>query len=148
MSTTPASTVFLQNIKAKAVAKLQQLSPLIESKRREMQNLHNLAAAYQQDPNLGDAGAVLENLFDLTRQVTLLEIQRSERQAEVALIDETLGDDASTTLKLHKFKPSSFVTPAACAVCGGSVWGKGVKCGQCGIAVHPKCENKVSSWQT
>jgi len=145
MSTTPASTVFLQNIKAKAVVKLQQLSPLIESKRREIHNLQNLAAAYQQDPNLGDTGAVLENLFDLTRQVTLLEIQQSERLAEIELIDDTLGDDSITNLKLHKFKPSSFVTPAACAVCGGSVWGKGVKCGQCGVAVHPKCENKVSN---
>lgn len=147
MSTTPASTVFLQNIKAKAALKLQQLSPLIESKRRELSNLRNLAAAYQADPNLGDAGAVLENLFDLTRQVTLLEIDQSERAAEVELIDETLGEDAGTNLKLHKFKAASFVTPAACAVCGGSVWGKGVKCGQCGIAVHPKCENKVSQIQ-
>jgi hypothetical protein len=59
MSTTPPSVVYLQNVKSKAVARLADVTPAIESKRREISGLRNLREAYERDRSLGDAGSVL-----------------------------------------------------------------------------------------
>lgn len=106
----------------------------------------------------------------MSHETALLELQHSELQASVEIIDAALGgelfepvfpasirrslhtlirswvhaENASTDLRPHEFKGSSFVTPQTCAVCASSVWGKGLKCAKCDMAVHPKCELKVS----
>lgn len=106
----------------------------------------------------------------MSHETALLELQHSELQASVEIIDAALGgklcqpissgtqnvalhtlirsrvhaENASTDLRPHEFKGSSFVTPQTCAVCASSVWGKGLKCTKCDMAVHPKCELKVS----
>lgn len=60
MPTSPSSIVYLQNVKTKATSRLATISPVIESKRREISGLRNLREAYEKDRNLGDAGSVLE----------------------------------------------------------------------------------------
>ncbi|KDE07182.1 hypothetical protein MVLG_02582 [Microbotryum lychnidis-dioicae p1A1 Lamole] len=137
------SVTFLLNVKMKDEARLGELGPGIEAKKREIEGLSQLADAYGRDPKLGDAGAVLENYFEATRETTLLQIQQAHLQAELRLLTEALGDLSTTTLKAHDFKSHSFVTPSACAVCGHSVWGKGLSCKTCGKNVHQKCELKV-----
>ncbi|GAA5938099.1 Bzz1p [Sporobolomyces koalae] len=143
-STTPASITYLQNVQLKSTTKLSEVSPAFETKRREIGGLRNLREAYERDWGLGDAVSVIENLFTVTHETTLLEIAQTEHRSQIELINATLGDSASTGLRPHEFKPSSFVTPSTCAVCEGSVWGKGIKCDKCGMAVHAKkCEMKV-----
>lgn len=60
MSVTPASVNFLQNSKVKALARIAEISPSIESKKREVSGLRSLREAYEKDRSLGDASAVLE----------------------------------------------------------------------------------------
>lgn len=60
MSTTPSSTVYLQNIKLRAQTRLAEVQPAIDSKRREIDGLKNLRDAYERDRGLGDAGSVME----------------------------------------------------------------------------------------
>ncbi|GAA5911127.1 hypothetical protein JCM8208_000285 [Rhodotorula glutinis] len=141
--TSPTAVIYLQNVSAKAEARLAEVAPAIESKKREVSGLKNLVDAYSRDAALGDTVGVVENLFNVSHETTLLELQQSELRASVELIDETLGDSASTGLRPHDFKPSSFVTPSTCAVCESSVWGKGLSCKKCSMAVHGKCELKV-----
>ncbi|GAA5997496.1 Bzz1p [Rhodotorula paludigena] len=141
--TSPPAMTYLQNVKGKALSRLGDISPAIDSKRREVSGLRNLRETYERETGLGDTVGVIENLFNVSHETTLLELQQSELKATVELIDATLGDDASTGLRPHEFKPSSFVTPSTCAVCESSVWGKGLKCEKCSMSVHTKCELKV-----
>lgn len=60
MATTPAANNYLQNIKLKSTSRLSELTPSIESKRREISGLRNLREAYEKDRSLGDAASVLE----------------------------------------------------------------------------------------
>jgi hypothetical protein len=64
MSTTPPSIVYLQNVKLKALARIAEILPAIDTKRREIGGLRNLRDAYEKDRTLGDAGAVLEVRFE------------------------------------------------------------------------------------
>ncbi|GAA5954052.1 hypothetical protein JCM8115_003293 [Rhodotorula mucilaginosa] len=140
---TPAAIVYLQNVKSKAQSKIGEISPAIETKRREVGSLQNLRDTYEASRGLGDTVGVIENLYNVSHETALLELQHSELQASVEIIDAALGENASTDLRPHEFKGSSFVTPQTCAVCASSVWGKGLKCAKCDMAVHPKCELKV-----
>lgn len=60
MSVTAPSVVYLQNVKVRAMSRLSEVTPAIESKRRERDGLRNLRDAYEKDRKLGDAGSVLE----------------------------------------------------------------------------------------
>ncbi|BGP58525.1 Protein BZZ1 [Rhodotorula sphaerocarpa] len=142
-ATTPAAITYLQNLKSKAHAKLGDISPAIETKRREVGSLQNLRDTYESSSGLGDTVGVIENLYNVSHETALLELQQSELQGSVELLDATLGDEAQSDLRPHEFKHSSFVTPQTCAVCSSSVWGKGLKCTKCDMAAHPKCELKV-----
>ncbi|GAA6006776.1 hypothetical protein JCM11491_003178 [Sporobolomyces phaffii] len=143
-STTPASVTYLQNVQLRASTKLSEVTPAFETKRREVSGLRNLREAYEQQAGLGDTIAVIENLFAVQHETTLLEISQTSQTSLIELASATLGDSASTGLRPHEFRPSHFVTPSTCAVCEGSVWGKGIKCEKCGMSVHAKkCEMKV-----
>lgn len=63
------SAVFLNNIKMKSMTKIGEISPLIESKTRELAGLQQLLRAYEDNRTLGDAGSVLENLLASSRYV-------------------------------------------------------------------------------
>ena len=60
MSVTAPSVVYLQNVKVRAMSRLSEVTPAIESKRRERDGLRNLRDTYEKDRKLGDAGSVLE----------------------------------------------------------------------------------------
>ncbi|KAM0789766.1 hypothetical protein ACM66B_006619 [Microbotryomycetes sp. NB124-2] len=143
MSVTPPSVIYLQNVKVRALSRVQEVAPAIESKRREIGGLRNLRDAYDKDRKLGDTVALLEQYFDLTHEVTMLEIAATECKAQAELIDATLGDQSRVELRPHDFKSSSFVKPHTCAVCGDSVWGKGMSCRTCQLPIHVKCELKA-----
>lgn len=118
-----------------------------------------------QPPFIGGTDLATQNLFESSREVTLLEIASTELKAQVEVINATLGgqsnhglsrlhvrrtqlfwltsDDGGPAMKLHDFVHKSFVTPATCVVCDGSIWGKGRSCKKCNVAVHAKCELKV-----
>lgn len=96
--TGPTAIVYLQNVKAKAETRLGDVSPAIESKRREVQGLKTLVDAYGRDPALGDTVGVVENLFNVSHETTLLELQQSELRASVELIDATLGGASPLSL--------------------------------------------------
>lgn len=88
MATTPAANNYLQNIKLKSLSRLSEISPSIESKRREISGLRNLREAYEKDRSLGDAASVLEvrflpNLYqlELTRNAEPFRIDARDRHA-------------------------------------------------------------------
>ncbi|GAA5837757.1 hypothetical protein JCM11251_002315 [Rhodosporidiobolus azoricus] len=139
----PSCITYLQNVKHKSNTRVAEMAPEIEAKRREVTGLRNLRESYEKQRGLGDTVGVVENLFSTSHSVSSLDFTSSLHRAEIELIDATLGDEASTGLRPHEFKNSSFVTPSTCAVCEGSVWGKGLQCKKCSMAVHAKCELKV-----
>lgn len=59
-ATTPAAITYLQNLKSKAHAKLGDISPAIETKRREVGSLQNLRDTYESSRGLGDTVGVIE----------------------------------------------------------------------------------------
>ncbi|GAA5877310.1 hypothetical protein JCM8547_003830, partial [Rhodosporidiobolus lusitaniae] len=142
-STSPSSVIYLQNVKQKAAVRAQEMLPEIDAKKREVGGLKNLRESYQAQPGLGDTVGVIQNLYTTSHALSTLEFTSSLLRAEMDLIDATLGDSASSAGRPHDFKPHSFVTPSTCAVCEGSVWGKGMQCRACSMAVHGKCELKV-----
>lgn len=56
----PEPKVFLQNKLARSRARLAEIGPQIESKRREVSGLDNLTQAYSKNEALGDADEVME----------------------------------------------------------------------------------------
>ncbi|GAA6061524.1 hypothetical protein JCM10212_004514 [Sporobolomyces blumeae] len=142
-STIPSATTYLQNVKIKSSARLSEIVPQSETKRRAVADLRNQRDSFEGNWGLGDAVGVIENLYATSHEASLLELGQTEHQSQIELIDATLGDSASSGLRPHEFKMSSFVTPSTCSVCDSSVWGKGLKCTKCSMAVHAKCELKV-----
>jgi hypothetical protein len=57
---TPAAIVYLQNVKSKAQSKIGEISPAIETKRREVGSLQNLRDTYEASRGLGDTVGVIE----------------------------------------------------------------------------------------
>ncbi|KAG8576878.1 hypothetical protein GDO81_010003 [Engystomops pustulosus] len=48
----------------------------------------------------------------------------------------------------HRFKVYNYKSPTFCEHCGTLLWGlarQGLKCAECGMNVHHKCENKVAN---
>ncbi|KAM5170295.1 protein kinase C theta type [Mantella aurantiaca] len=48
----------------------------------------------------------------------------------------------------HRFKAYNYKSPTFCEHCGTLLWGlakQGLKCAECGMNVHHKCENKVAN---
>ncbi|GAA5995348.1 hypothetical protein JCM5350_003960 [Sporobolomyces pararoseus] len=145
-STSPTSITYLQNVQLKASSRLKEVSPMFETKKRELTGLKNLRETYEQQPGLGgDTLGVIENLYSMTHDITLLELTQTEQTSLIELISATLGEEGGSEriTRGHDFKPSHFVTPSSCVVCQSSIWGKGLKCSGCSLVCHPKCELKV-----
>lgn len=70
---------------------LDEHAPIIEAKRREAEGLERLRAAYEADPSLGDADAVMDNLLEAQREITSFELQVSVIEAEVDAIEDVIG---------------------------------------------------------
>ena len=123
MALQPEPKIFLQNKLVKSQMELDDVEPRVESMRREVSKLEELREAYTANPALGDLDTVVENMFEAIRERIGLETQQQTLSAEVALLQNTLGDDANNIGKAHDYKASAFPVAKACYVCGGKIWG-------------------------
>ncbi|KAJ9050337.1 Protein BZZ1 [Entomophthora muscae] len=139
-----ASKVFMFNKLRKAQAQLRELESTIKIKNKELEGLETLYTAYSENPSLGNASEVHENIFTLWRDLTLLRNVQVSRQTEADLILGSMGNPPSG--QMHEFKASSFTIPTTCDYCESTIWGlsrHGATCKECGYNCHAKCELKA-----
>ncbi|EPQ50992.1 hypothetical protein GLOTRDRAFT_141152, partial [Gloeophyllum trabeum ATCC 11539] len=145
LSVEPGPKVFLQNKLSKCRGKLQELAPLLDTKRNEVERFSKLVTAYTDDASLGNTGDVLDSYLDAQHQLTSYATSACILQAEIDTIVGALGGDEGAQ-QPHSFKNSSFSIPTQCGYCKSSIWGlskQGKTCRLCGLSVHSKCELKV-----
>ncbi|KAI0755276.1 hypothetical protein C8Q80DRAFT_422803 [Daedaleopsis nitida] len=145
MSVDPAPKVYLQNRLSKCRNKLQELEPVLTSKRRDTEQLAKLVAAYSADAGLGNADEVLDNFLDAHHALTFYETSGVVLTTEMDTVSVALDGDEGAQSP-HSFKSTSFSIPATCAYCKSSIWGlskQGRTCKACGVSVHSKCELKL-----
>lgn len=145
MSVEPAPKVYLQNRLAKCKQKLQELQPIIRTKRQEADQLAKLVSTYTEKPDLGNVDEVSDAYLDAQHELSFFTISEAVLRAEIETISAALGGDEGAQSP-HTFKSSSFSIPTQCAYCKSSIWGlskQGKTCKACGISVHAKCELKV-----
>ncbi|KAI0081551.1 hypothetical protein K474DRAFT_1681918 [Panus rudis PR-1116 ss-1] len=147
MSVDPAPKVYLQNRLTRCKQKLLELHPMVDAKRKEVEQLARLITAYGNDSKLGNVEEVTDLYLDAQHQLAAYESTEDALRAEVEVISDALdGDEGSQNL--HAFHSSTFSIPTQCAYCQSTIWGlskQGKKCKACGIAVHTKCEMKVAA---
>lgn len=138
--------IFLQNKLQRSRAKLLELKPLLEEKRREAEQAMSFVDAGSGNPSSGSIDAI-DGLLDAQHQVALYETSQSILETEIRIIETSLdGDEGSQ--RPHSFKSSSFTIPTECGYCATSIWGlskQGKTCKACGLSVHSKCELKVAA---
>ncbi|KAH9851537.1 hypothetical protein C2E23DRAFT_829605 [Lenzites betulinus] len=145
MSVEPASKVYLQNRLSRCRAKLEELDPVLSSKRKETEQLGKLVIAYSADDTLGNAGEVLDSYLDAQHELAFYGTSHVVLSTELDTISSALNGDEGAQSP-HSFKSSSFSIPTSCAYCKTSIWGlskQGKTCKACGISVHSKCELKL-----
>ncbi|TBU61870.1 hypothetical protein BD310DRAFT_872749 [Dichomitus squalens] len=145
MSVDPAPKVYLQNRLARCRGKLQELEPVLTSKRKDTEQLAKLVEAYTADNGLGNVDEVLDNYLDAQHGLTFYYTSDAVLTTEIETISSALGGDEGAQ-NPHSFKSTSFSIPATCAYCKSSIWGlskQGKTCKTCGISVHSKCELKL-----
>ncbi|KAF8262551.1 hypothetical protein EI94DRAFT_1808606 [Lactarius quietus] len=138
--------IFLQNKLQRSRAKLLELKPLLEDKRRESEQGMSFVDAGSGNPSSGSVDAI-DGLLDAQHQVALYETSQSILETEIRIIEKALGGDEGSQ-KPHAFKSSSFTIPTECGYCATSIWGlskQGKTCKACGLSVHSKCELKVAA---
>ncbi|KAH8989067.1 hypothetical protein EDB92DRAFT_1947619 [Lactarius akahatsu] len=138
--------IFLQNKLQRSRAKLQELKPLLEGKRKEAEQAMSFVDAGSGNPSSGSVDAI-DGLLDAQHQVTLYETSQSILETEIRIIETALGGDEGSQ-RPHSFKSSSFTIPTECSYCATSIWGlskQGKTCKACGLSVHSKCELKVAA---
>ncbi|KAJ7133001.1 hypothetical protein C8R46DRAFT_970553 [Mycena filopes] len=145
MSVEPAPKVFLQNKLSRSRAKLHELTPILDGKRREQDQLLTLFLAYDADHSLGSTDDISENYLDANHQVKSYLTSECILKTEIEVISAAIGDDEGEQ-RPHSFKSSSFSIPTQCGYCKSSIWGlskQGKTCRACNLSVHSKCELKV-----
>ncbi|SJL07594.1 related to BZZ1-Myo3/5p-Bee1p-Vrp1p actin assembly complex component [Armillaria ostoyae] len=145
LSVDPAPKVFLQNKLNKSRSKLQELRPVIDNKKREVEQFAKLEAAYDAERSLGNADEITESYMESRHQLVHFGSSECILNAEIEAISAAVGDDLGAQ-RPHSFKSSSFSIPTTCGYCQTSIWGlskQGKTCKVCGISVHSKCELKV-----
>ncbi|KAI9465047.1 hypothetical protein BJY52DRAFT_1184087 [Lactarius psammicola] len=138
--------IFLQNKLQRSRAKLLELKPLLEEKRREAEQAMSFVDAGSGNPSSGSVDAI-DGLLDAQHQVSLYESSQSILETEIRIIETALGGDEGSQ-RPHSFKSSSFTIPTECGYCATSIWGlskQGKTCKACGLSVHSKCELKVAA---
>lgn len=138
--------IFLQNKLQISRAKILELKPLLEEKRRESEQGKSFVDAGSGNPSSGSVDAI-DSLLDAQHQVALYETSQSILETEIRIIEKALGGDEGSQ-KPHAFKSSSFTIPTECGYCATSIWGlskQGKTCKACGLSVHSKCELKVAA---
>ncbi|KDQ62593.1 hypothetical protein JAAARDRAFT_30501 [Jaapia argillacea MUCL 33604] len=145
MNAEPAPKVFLQNKLSRCKTKLQELAPLLQAKRSEVDRLSKLVTAYTNDGSLGNLDEVTDNYLEAHHQLAAYASSESILKAEIDTIVRALAGDEGAQ-QPHSFKSSSFSIPTQCGYCKTSIWGlskQGKTCKVCGLSVHSKCELKV-----
>lgn len=138
---------------ANAGAKLDQISPILEIKEKELESLTSLlTTASLPSPGMttGDPDSIADSLQPLLPEVLGLASQAMAANVVLARLTDALGDETGEG-RAHDFKSASFTVPTKCRVCEGSIWGltkQGKSCRNCGVVVHSKCELKVRSRPT
>lgn len=143
--TDEAAKVFLRNKVSKSRRSLGELTATVDSKKKEVEGLKNMATAYGDDPSLGSQDEVLNNLINAISDAALCDNKKLALAIEVLTITKEVGDiDAGT--QPHSFKSASFTIPTTCDFCQSTIWGlskQGFSCRECGYNCHTKCEMKV-----
>ncbi|KAH8114438.1 hypothetical protein DFH11DRAFT_1688953 [Phellopilus nigrolimitatus] len=141
----PAPKVFLQNKLSRCREKLQEVSALIDSKKRDVDKIRSVVSAHTKDRSLGTVEDVMNDYLGVQHQLTLLEFSATLLGSEIDTISDALGGDEGSQSP-HSFKSTSFSIPTTCGYCKSSIWGlskQGKTCKTCGLCVHAKCELKV-----
>ncbi|GBE83192.1 hypothetical protein SCP_0502390 [Sparassis crispa] len=145
VSVAPAPKVFLQNRLHRCRAKLQELRPVLDAKRKEMEQFAKLVSTYSAERGLGDVDEVSDNFLDAQHQFAFYATSETILTGEIDTITAAVAGDEGGESP-HTFKSSAFSIPTQCAYCKSSIWGlskQGKTCKSCGISVHSKCELKV-----
>ncbi|KAF8158545.1 hypothetical protein B0H34DRAFT_797918 [Crassisporium funariophilum] len=148
MSVEPEPKIFIQNKLRRCRAKLQELSPLMDSKRIELDQL--LSQVLSTDQSVGDVDELTDRYLETGHQLVFYATSESVLNTEMDTIMGAIGDDEGAS-RPHLFKSSSFSIPTQCAYCmflESSIWGfnkQGKTCTLCGLSVHSKCELKVAA---
>jgi len=91
MSVEPAPKVYLQNRLSKCRTKLGELRPVIDGKRREVEQHAKLMNAYSKDPKLGDAEEVSDKYLEAQHQLTFYTTSECLLSAEIDTISVALS---------------------------------------------------------
>ncbi|PPQ86318.1 hypothetical protein CVT25_005619 [Psilocybe cyanescens] len=145
MSTEPAPKIFIQNKLRRSREKLQELTPLTESKRAESNQLSSQLSSYTADVSVGPIDDLTDKHLEAEHQLVFYTTSERILTTEIETIIDAIGDDEGASHP-HSFKSSSFSIPTSCGYCKSSIWGlskQGKTCRTCGLSVHAKCELKV-----
>ncbi|EIN12379.1 hypothetical protein PUNSTDRAFT_97060 [Punctularia strigosozonata HHB-11173 SS5] len=141
----PSPKVFLQNKLSRSRAKLEELMPVVEAKRREIALHEKRIEAHKEKVSPEELARDWDAYFEAQHELALLTHSECVLRTEIETISAALGGDEGSN-QPHAFKASSFSIPTQCAYCKSSIWGlskQGKTCKACGISVHTKCELKV-----
>ncbi|EPS98414.1 hypothetical protein FOMPIDRAFT_1037483 [Fomitopsis schrenkii] len=142
-----APKIYLQNRLTKCRSKLDELRPIITSKRKEMESFERMMANNVGPDKAANREEATDSYLEAHHQLTFYLSSEYLLLAEIDVISEALSGDEGEQ-RSHTFKSTSFSIPTQCAYCKSSIWGlskQGKTCKACGVSVHAKCELKVAA---
>ncbi|KAG5716655.1 hypothetical protein E4T56_gene16386 [Termitomyces sp. T112] len=145
ISVESAPKIVLQNKLNRCRLKIQELTPLLDAKRKELEHLSSQFSSYQADHTLGPIDELIENLLEARHQFALDASSERLLRSEEEAISSAIGDNEGSQ-RPHSFKSSTFSIPTQCGFCKTTIWGlskQGKTCKLCGVSVHTKCELKI-----
>lgn len=145
MSVESAPKTYLQNRLTKCRAKLSELRPVIDAKRRDVEQLAKHMNSNTASGKLAELEEVSDQYLEAQHQLTYYTNSECLLSAEIETIEAALSGDEGEQ-RPHAFKSSTFSIPTPCVYCKSSIWGlskQGKTCKTCGISVHTKCELNV-----
>ncbi|EGO23646.1 hypothetical protein SERLADRAFT_370507 [Serpula lacrymans var. lacrymans S7.9] len=136
MNVEPAPKIFLQNKLARSRNKLQELEPVLQAKRNnlnavqsiffadgdsnglgdEVEKYGNFAAGYSSNDDSVNNDEVLSNYLEAKQQLVFYSNSACILNTEIETISAALGDDEGGQSP-HAFKSSSFSIPTTCGYC-------------------------------
>ncbi|CAA7269111.1 unnamed protein product [Cyclocybe aegerita] len=116
MSIDPAPKIVIQNKLRRSREKLEELIPLMESRRTESHQLSSQLSSYIPDHTLGTIDELHDSYLDAEHQVVFYATSERILKTEIDVIVDAVGDDQGAS-KPHSFKSSSFSIPTQCGYC-------------------------------
>lgn len=145
MATDETAKVFLRNVLGKSKARLKELNPELQRKRKEVEGVKMVRQRIREGRDKRDEVEMVKMMFQLQEDLHQTERQRLTAEVEVQSITSTVGD-VSVGAQNHQFRSETFKIPTNCDLCGERIWGlsaKGFDCQDCGYTCHSKCELRV-----